>query len=62
MNRTSAIRKVKLDGDQGEMFIVDLYENGKFIQSRELPGKNIFYAEDLAENWETGVIQLLNEG
>lgn len=64
-SRTSLIRKVltrdtaAAGGDT--MFVVDLYENGKLIQTRELPGKSRRYAEDLVENWETGVIQLLTE-
>lgn len=63
-NRKANIRIVATDnvaasGDT--MYVVDLYENGKFVQSRDLPGKNRFYAEDVAENWENGIIQLLTE-
>ena len=62
MSRTAVIRKTnKTVVDDDEMFVVDLYENGKLIQVRELPDKSIYYAEDLAENWRTGVIQLLTE-
>ena len=43
------------------MYVVDLYENGRLIQTRDLPGHNRYYAEDVAENWETGIIQLLTE-
>lgn len=62
--RSATIRKVVTDNKAAggdSMFVVDLYENGKLIQSRQLPGHNRFYAEDVVENWETGVIQLLTE-
>lgn len=48
-----------VDGDT--MYVVDLYEDGKLVQVRDLPGKSRHYAQDVAENWETGVIQLLTE-
>ena len=63
-NRRAQVRKVVMDnaaiaGDS--MYIVHLYENNKLIQTRELPGKSLHYAEDVAENWEAGIIQLLTE-
>jgi len=58
-NRESVIRQVQGDGES--VYCVDLYENGKLVQTRELTGKNEHYAKDLAENWETGVIKLLTE-
>jgi hypothetical protein len=63
-NRKAQIRKVVMDnvaiaGDS--MYVVHLYENEKLVQTRELPGKSLHYAEDLAENWESGIIQLLTE-
>lgn len=63
-NRHSQIRKVLTDDLQensGFMYVVDLYEKGSLIQSRQLPGKSIHYAEDVAENWNNGLIQLLTE-
>lgn len=62
--RRAQVRLVATDnaaasGDS--MYVVDLYENGKLVQSRPLPGHNRYYAEDVAENWETGIIQLLTE-
>ena len=63
-NRTAQIRRVLMDNVavQGDsMYVVHLYENNKIVETRELPGKSLRYAEDLAENWETGVIQLLTE-
>ena len=62
--RTSNIRKVVTDNpavDGDTMYVVDLYEDGKLVQVRDLPGKSRHYAQDVAENWETGVIQLLTE-
>lgn len=47
--------------DDRQMFTVTLIENDEIIEVRELPGKSRAYADDLAENWETGVLQLLNE-
>lgn len=47
--------------DDRQMFTVTLIENDEIVEVRELPGKSRAYADDLAENWETGVLQLLNE-
>jgi hypothetical protein len=41
------------------MFVVDLLENGQVVETRKLPGKSRAYAQDVVENWETGIIQLL---
>jgi len=57
--RLVATDNVAAGGDS--MYVVDLYENGKLVQSRDLPGHNRHYAEDVAENWENGIIQLLTE-
>lgn len=48
-NRKAVIR-------EDTIYVVDLYEDDVFIESRELPGKSIHYAEDVKENWETGII------
>lgn len=67
LNRTSYIRKMPCSGEERDssgpdsMFVVDLFENGRKIETRSLPGKSRSYAVDLAENWETGVLQLLTE-
>jgi len=62
MSRSANIRKIhKTVADDEEMYVVDLFENGKLIQTRELPGKSVYYAEDVAENWNNGIIQLLTE-
>lgn len=66
--RTANIRIETLQGnnDSGSggpdsMFVVDLIENGSVVQTRPLPGKSQAYANDVAENWQNGIIQLLNE-
>jgi hypothetical protein len=64
--RTSSIRRETHQGDNASgssgpdsVFVVDLIENGKVVESRRLPGKSQSYANDVAENWESGLIQLL---
>ncbi len=37
-------------------FTVEFYEDGVLVETRELPGKSISYAEDTAENWVSGLI------
>ena len=63
-NRKSQIRLV-VNNDpvigEDSVYVVDLYENDKLVQVRNLPGKSRSYAEDVAENWDSGVIQLLTE-
>jgi hypothetical protein len=66
VSRTSSIRKEPAlgsneSGSNGPdtMYVVDLIENGKVVESRKLPGKSKSYANDVAENWESGLIQLL---
>tara|TARA_B100001057_G_scaffold175327_2_gene175939 strand:+ start:238 stop:453 length:216 start_codon:yes stop_codon:yes gene_type:complete len=65
-NRTALIRSETLNGtnDSGSggpdsMFVVDLLENGQVVETRRLPGKSRSYANDVVENWESGLIQLL---
>jgi len=52
-NRRSVVR---MDGD---VYVVDLYEGNTLVQTRRLEGKNQFYAEDVSNNWNNGIIQLL---
>ena len=59
MIRTSRIRNV--DTDQGTMFVVDLFLGGLLMETRDLPGKNKHYANDVAENWENGIIKLTTD-
>jgi hypothetical protein len=66
MHRTATIRKVAVTGknESGSsgpdtMFVVDLMEDGQIVQTRELPGKSKSYADDVVENWNSGLIQLL---
>lgn len=66
MNRRADIRKVQClgkneSGSAGpdSMYVVDLFEDNKLVQTRELPGKSKSYADDVVENWNSGLIQLL---
>jgi len=36
---------------------VEMYEDGVLVETRDLPGKSIHYANDTAENWDNGIIQ-----
>jgi hypothetical protein len=36
------------------MYIVELWDGNSLIETRELPGESIHYAESLAKNWEEG--------
>ena len=47
-------RKAQIRVEQ--MYVVDLWENGKLIETRQLPGKSKRYAEDVEENWLNGII------
>jgi hypothetical protein len=66
VNRSSSIRRETVQGDNASgssgpdsMYVVDLIENGRVVESRKLPGKSQSYANDVAENWNSGLIQLL---
>lgn len=62
MSRRAEIRQAyRTVPDDENYYVVDLFENDKLVQIRELPGKSRHYAEDVAENWESGIIQLLTE-
>lgn len=37
-------------------YVVEMYENDRLIEKRELPGKSLYYAEDCARNWDQGII------
>lgn len=64
MSRKSVIRKESYSagpsgtGGPDTTYVVDLFENDKLMESREIPGKSIYYANDVAENWENGIIKL----
>ena len=44
--------------DQG--FAVEMYENNMLVGDRDIIDHNEQYADDLAENWVTGVIKCLS--
>ena len=62
--RHSTIRQTVVPGVDHDsngpdtMYVVDLYEDNKLIESRKLPGKSKYYAEDVSENWDTGIIKI----
>lgn len=64
MSRKSVIRKTTYSSEDlrgpDTTYVVDLFENEKLIESREIPGKSIYYANDVAENWENGIIKIEN--
>ena len=37
-------------------YAVEFYEDDVLVETRQLPGKSISYAEDTAENWVSGLI------
>lgn len=47
-----------IDGTDDDMYAVYLIENGEEKELRALPGKSIHYAEDVADNWVSGLINL----
>lgn len=47
-------RTAKIIDQKG--FAVEMYEDDVLVETRELPGKSISYAEDTAENWVSGLI------
>jgi hypothetical protein len=51
MNRQATVK-----ARQSTVYVVDMFEDGKLVESRELEGKSIRYAEDCAENWKNGII------
>ena len=49
-NRSSLLKKT-VDG-----FLVEMYDDNQFVQSRQIIGKSIHYCRDAAENRIIGVI------
>lgn len=43
------------------MYVVELYENQKLIEERELPGKSKHFADSVSENWDGGIINYENK-
>jgi hypothetical protein len=56
MHRHSNIRLLSYCGKDNSgpdaAYAVDMFEDNDLVETRILPGKSIYYAEDLAENWE----------
>lgn len=59
--RSSVIRQQAYNsgGSKGPdtCYVVDMYENELLIETRELPGKSLYYAESCARNWDKGIIK-----
>lgn len=49
------VRKAVVKDDNG--FLVELWEHGKLVETRDLRHKSLQYAEDCAENWVEGIIK-----
>ena len=47
-------RKAKVKAST--VYVVEMYEDGKLVETCPMYGKSIRYAEDCAENWENGII------
>lgn len=60
--KIAKIRKVKYinAGSAGPdtTYVVDMFEDETLLESRTLLNKSIHYAQDVAENWENGIIKL----
>ena len=40
------------------MYVVDLWEGDRLVEQRELPGKSSYYAREVSENWNNGLIKI----
>lgn len=67
-SRSSIIKSVTAIGSNesgsngpDQVYVVELYSDNILVETRKLPGKNIHYARDVAENWESGIIKLEGE-
>lgn len=50
--------KIMIDEVNNEpLYSVEMYEDDTLVEVRTLHGKSRYYAEDCAENWETGIIK-----
>jgi hypothetical protein len=54
-DNSESIRKAVVKDDNG--FLVELWEHGKLVETRDLRHKSLQYAEDCAENWVEGIIK-----
>jgi len=58
--RSSVIRQQPYNNGSSKgpdtCYVVDMYENEELIETRELVGKSLYYAEDCARNWDEGII------
>jgi hypothetical protein len=43
------------------LYYVDLYKNKQFFGTIDVSNKSIYYAQDVVENWENGVLKEDNQ-
>lgn len=48
---------VNYDMDE-ECYFIDFYQDDNYITSERYPGKSIHFAEDAAENYATGILNV----
>lgn len=54
-------RSNKNKGTHVSMYVVDLFKDNVKMGVIELPGKSKYYAEDVVENWQNGILGEDNE-
>ena len=62
MSKSSIIRTIfnyySANSVPEKVYTVELFEHGEFRKLITLEDKSIHYAEDIAENWRTGILKL----
>lgn len=43
---------------QESYYVVDLYEDRELVESRSVLGHSYDYAQDVSENWVSGILQI----
>jgi len=43
---------------QENYYVVDLYEDRELVESRSVLGHSYDYAQDVSENWVSGILQI----
>lgn len=64
MSRTAKIvKKFNNASSRGPdvLYTVELWEDDNYVGLMDTTGKSLYYAQDVAENWETGIIKSTNE-
>ena len=50
-----------IENPKGFGYVVNLFEKGEQIGQMQVQDKSIHYANDVAENWENGILTPSNE-